>query len=81
MGKIELIGDGQTAALRGERKTYGYLAIILFAELPTILTGNAYRVFAFLRKTRVLHSARRGHNLARISSLIRRAKGVFREAE
>jgi transposase len=28
-----------------------------------------------------LHSARRGHNLARISSLVRRAKGVFRDAE
>jgi hypothetical protein len=29
----------------------------------------------------VLHSARRGHNLARISSLVRRAKDVFRDAE
>jgi hypothetical protein len=29
----------------------------------------------------VLHSARRGHNLARISSLVRRAEGVFRDAE
>jgi hypothetical protein len=28
-----------------------------------------------------LHSARRGHNLARISSLIWRAKSVFRDAE
>ena len=28
-----------------------------------------------------LHSARRGHNLARISSLVRRAEGVFRDAE
>jgi len=32
-------------------------------------------------KTRGLHSARRGHNLARISSLVRRAEGVFRDAE
>jgi hypothetical protein len=29
----------------------------------------------------VLHSARRGQNLARISSLVRRAKSVFRDAE
>jgi hypothetical protein len=34
-----------------------------------------------LARWRVLHSARRGHNLARISSLVRRAKDVFRDAE
>ena len=32
-------------------------------------------------ETSDLHSARRGHNLARISSLVRRAKDVFRDAE
>ena len=51
---------------------------VVLTEAGEIFFVDAQRI---LQDTRVLHSARRGHNLARISSLVRRAKGVFRDAE
>jgi hypothetical protein len=50
-----------------------------FSPTWQISTTQAYQ--ALLDQRLALHSARRGHNLARISSLVRRAKDVFRDAE
>ncbi|HEX3638108.1 MAG TPA: hypothetical protein VHV99_22035 [Paraburkholderia sp.] len=57
----------------------------IMALSPNALNGWAGLQGALAKtldaKTLDLHSARRGHNLARISSLVRRAKGVFRDTE
>src|SRR6516164_9631768 len=56
LGDIQLPGNWQAAALRRDRQAHGDLAVILFAQLPTVLPRYADRMLAFLREARVVNN-------------------------
>src|SRR5271169_6170217 len=54
LGKIEPKGDRQARALIGYRQRHRNLTIVLLAELPAILPGDANGMNALLRESRVV---------------------------
>ena len=54
LGKIEPKGDRQARVLIGYRQRHRNLTIVLLAELPAILPGDANGMNALLRESRVV---------------------------
>ncbi len=54
LGEIESVGDWQAGGMVGDRQGNSDLAIVLLAELTTVLTGDADQMPALFRKTSVV---------------------------
>lgn len=55
LGDLQLPRNWQAAALRRDRQAHGDLTVVLFAELPTVLTCHPDRMMLLLWKTGVVN--------------------------
>jgi len=52
--QVEFVGDRKAGGVGADREADGHLAVVLFADLSAVLSGDANRVFALFRKTSIV---------------------------
>ena len=81
MRQIQAISDRQTGMIIGGRQAHRDLAVVLFAELSTVMPRHTDRVLAFLRHAGVIDNQGPGHpSLPAHCSIHYRANPHFSQA-